>query len=266
MENAPGVARCVFCGKGPTAGVTAPPQSPSRSRLAVLLGLLLAAVALWRFGPLGRNPERDCQGGATAEVVWRTPDEKAPRLDLPNVYQIDPRLTPYIELARLRTTGTRRYGDNNDHQLRHLHQGVVDGLHAVGANAYFHAPSRQVGQDLSETVTSAVLAHPGPIKRAVRDQYFPGGLAAMVFQIAPGSTAEQGGLRVNDLVVRLGSRPIDGTLPHETLVQASAAVPSGGRVELEFVRDGEVRTVQLERKGDRFGYWSQTVPILEVVE
>ena len=179
----------------------------------MLLALLLGAVGLWRFGPFGGNSERDCQGGATAEVVWRTSDEKAPHLELPYVNQIDPRVTPYVELARLRTTGTRRYGQNNDRQPRHLHQGVVDGLHPAGANAYFHAPSTPVGQDISETVTSAVLAHPGPIKRALRDRYFAGGRAAMVFQLTPGGGAERSGLRVNDLVVRFGDQRIDGDLP-----------------------------------------------------
>jgi hypothetical protein len=260
MENAAGVARCVFCGKGTVAGA-APPQS--RTKLAVLAALVLVALILWRFPPFRGGGERDCQGGASVEVVWKTADAKAPRMELPYVNQIDPRVTPFIELAQLRSTGTRRYGENNDRQLRHLHQGVVDGLHAAGANAYFHAPSRPVGQELVETVTSAVLAHPGPIKRALRDRYFPTGRAAMIFQLQPGGGAEGGGLRVNDLVVSVEGRAIDGELPSETLLRAATALP---RAEVQVLRDNQLLTLHLERQGKLFGYWSQTVPILEVTE
>ena len=264
MENAPGVAKCVFCGNGATTVAAAPAAPQSRAKIAVLGGLVLVAVLLWRFPLFSRSSERDCQGGTTAEEVWKTADPKAPRIELPNVNQIDPRLTPYVELARLRSTGTRRYGENNDRQLRHLHQGVVDALHLAGANAYFHAPSRPVGQDLSETITSAVMAHPGPVKRALRDRYFPSDRAAMIFQLAPGGGAERGGLRVNDLVVGFNGQPIAGDFPTDALFRIASA--AGDRAAVEIVRDNEVRTLQLERRGKLFGYWSQTVPILEVVE
>jgi hypothetical protein len=231
--------------------------------------LLVVAVALWRFAPFNRNPqaEADCQGGTSAEVVWKTADASAPRIQLPNVNQIDPRLTPYVELAKLRSTGTRRYGQNNDRQPRHLHQGVVDELHAAGANAYFHEPSKPVGQDLSETITAAVLAHPGPVKRALRDRYFTSGRAAMIFQLEAGSAAEKAGMRVNDLVVSLAGQPIDGPLPTETLIQMSSGVPPDGEVEVQVVRDNQVQTLKLRRQGaDKFWYWPQTVPIVEVVD
>src|SRR5439155_4600804 len=140
-ENAPGVALCAFCGR-PLGGAAAAPPA-ERGKLWLLLGLLVVAVGLWRFSPFKRNnPESDCQGGASVEVIWKTADAHAPRIALPNVHQIDPQVTPFVELAKLRSTGTRRYGQNNDRQPRHLHQGVVDGLHAAGANAYFHQPSR----------------------------------------------------------------------------------------------------------------------------
>jgi hypothetical protein len=239
----------------------------SRARLMLLGALLVVAVALWRFGPFGRNPEADCQGGSTAEVIWKTADASAPRIQLPNVNQIDPRVTPFIELAKLRSTGTRRYGQNNDRQLRHLHQGVVDGLHASGANAYFHEPSKPVGQDLAETITSAVLAHPGPIKRALRDRYFGSGRAAMIFQLQPGSAADKAGLRVNDLVVSFAGQPIEGQLPTEALLRMSAGVPADGQAELVVVRDNQLQTLRLRREGsDKFWYWAQTAPIVEVID
>src|SRR5690242_2100956 len=127
MENAPGVARCVFCGKSGAAAAPPAPQSPAK--IVALVVLVLVAVGLWRFSPFRRNTESDCQGGTRVESVWQTSDPKAPRIQLPNVNQIDPQVTPFVELARFRSTGTRRYGQNNDRELRHLHQGVVDALH-----------------------------------------------------------------------------------------------------------------------------------------
>ena len=266
MQNAPGVARCIFCGKPSVAAVPPPPQSPAK--IVVLVVLLLVAAGLWRFPPFGRvRSERDCQGGTSVEVVWQTADPQAPRIQLPNVNQIDPLITPHVELARFRSTGTRRYGDNNDHEPRHLHQGVVDALHLAGANAYFHAPSRPVGTDLAETVTTAALAHPGPIKRALRDRYLASGRGAMITQLLPGSSAQRNGLRVNDLVVGFNGQSLEGNLPSEVLYRLSVAVPPGGRAELEVVRGNDVLTLHLERSdAEKFGYFSQTVPILEVVE
>jgi len=238
-----------------------------RARLLSLGILLVIAVGLWRFGPFGRNPEADCQGGTSVETVWKSSDASAPRIQVPNVNQIDPRVTPFIELAKLRSTGTRRYGQNNDRQLRHLHQGVVDGLHSAGANAYFHEPSKPVGQDLAETVTAAVLAHPGPIKRALRDRYFASGRAAMIFQLQQGSAADRAGLRVNDLVVSFAGQAIEGDLPTETLQRMSGAVPPDGEAEVVVVRDNQVQLLKLRRRGaDKFWYWAQTAPIVEVVD
>jgi hypothetical protein len=266
MQNAPGVARCVFCGKSSTITVPLPPQS--RGKIVVLVVLLLVAAGLWQFPPFARaRSERDCQGGTSVEAVWQTEDPKAPRIQLPNVNQIDPLVTPHVELARLRSTGTRHYGDNNDHEPRHLHQGVVDALHLAGANAYFHAPSRPVGTDLSETVTTAALAHPGPIKRALRDRYLASGRGAMITQLLPGSPAQRNGLQVNDVVVGFNGQSVEGHLPSEVLYRLSVAVPPGGRATLQVIRANQVLTLNLERQGaEKFGYFSQTVPILEVVE
>jgi hypothetical protein len=264
-DNPPGARNCRICDH--VLGTAAPARSRSRLKLVVLGGLLGVAVGLWRLSPLSRNPEADCQGGATAEVVWKSEDASAPRLELPNVNQIDPRVTRFVELARLRSTGTRRYGQNNDRELRHLHQGVVDGLHAAGANGYFHQPSKPVGQDLSETITTAVLAHPGPIKRALRDRYFAGGRAAMIFQLGPGGAAEKAGMRVNDLVVSFAGQPIEGALPTETLLRMSGGVGPDGEAEIVVVRDNQVQALKLRRQGaEKFWYWAQTVPIIEVVD
>jgi membrane-associated protease RseP (regulator of RpoE activity) len=266
-ENGAGAALCAFCGATVDAGGAARPAQ-QRGKLALLLGLVLVAIVLWRVSPFRHLAlEDDCRGGASAEVIWKTSDPRAPRIELPNVNQIDPAVTPFIELARLRSTGTRRYGENNDRQFGHLHQGVVDGLHAAGANAYFHHPSRTVGQDLAETETSAVLAHPGPVRRALRDQYIPSNRAAMITKLQAGGIAEQAGLRVNDVVVAVNGQPVGGSVPSETLLTLTTATPAGGVAVLQVLRDNEVKSISMPRQGKgKFGYWSTTVPLVELVD
>ncbi len=263
-EIASQVGLCPFCGQM----VDAQPGKTPRSQLYLLIALVVVGLALWRFSPFGGGGgEDDCLGGRRAEVIWKATDPKAPAMVLPNVNAIDPRVTPYVELARLRHTGTRQYGKNNDEKFGHLHQGVVDALHEAGANAFFHARSKLVGEDLSETVTTAVIAHPGPTKRALVERHFPAQRAAMVTGLVKGSRAERGGLRINDILIAVAGQPI----PPGDLVQhlnaGLAGVPSDGDLELQIIRNNATQIVHLKRDGDdKFGIFSTEVPILEVIE
>ena len=63
---------------------------------------------------------------------------------------------------------------------------------------------------------------------------------ALISDIQPGSAAEEAGLQVDDIIVRVDSRVINNS---RELANAIGLKGSGEQVEIEFVRDGERREV-----------------------
>lgn len=266
------VVLCPYCGARPTprrpggsAGVAPGAESPQRRRLYLLLGVLAVVLALWRFGPLGRTGTMGsdaCAGGGKAEIFDRAA-APSPLVGPEDVYQFDPAVTPYVAQAQLRHTGNREYGLKNDRELRHIHDPILEAVKSVGANAYFHQPSRQIGSDTWETVTTAAVLHPGPLRKGLRDAHFPSGRALMVVQVTPGGAADRGGLRVNDLIVSVAGRPVEAR--SEALPMAMGVVPADGAVEVKVLREGAIESLRLVRPGeDKFLFWAAVAVILEV--
>jgi S1-C subfamily serine protease len=63
---------------------------------------------------------------------------------------------------------------------------------------------------------------------------------ALVSDIQPGSAAEEAGLKVDDIIVRVDNRKIDDS---RALLNAIGLKGSGDTVRIELLRDGETRTV-----------------------
>jgi S1-C subfamily serine protease len=63
---------------------------------------------------------------------------------------------------------------------------------------------------------------------------------ALVSDIQPGSAAEEAGLQVDDIIVKVDNKRIDDS---RALANAIGLKGSGERVEIELLRDGETRTV-----------------------
>jgi serine protease Do/serine protease DegQ len=63
---------------------------------------------------------------------------------------------------------------------------------------------------------------------------------ALVSDVQPGSAAEEAGLRVDDIIVRVDDRKIDDS---RALLNAIGLKGSGDTVRIELLRDGETRTV-----------------------
>jgi serine protease Do/serine protease DegQ len=63
---------------------------------------------------------------------------------------------------------------------------------------------------------------------------------ALVSDIQPGSAAEEAGLRVDDIIVKVDNKRIDDS---RALANAIGLKGSGDEVEIELVRDGKTRTV-----------------------
>lgn len=63
---------------------------------------------------------------------------------------------------------------------------------------------------------------------------------ALISEITPGSAAEEAGLRVDDIIVRVNDKKIGDS---RELATAIGLKGSGDKVEIEYVRDGSKRTV-----------------------
>jgi hypothetical protein len=258
---APSLAICPQCGEVVSAAL--PPAARGGGRRTLLLLLALAGtlgLAVWaRLTP----PAAACRGGERVVVDWRATDPATPRFRSSSLNQIDPAVTPHVRLAVLRHFGNAIYGDKCDHDFGHNHQAAVDAGHAAGGNAYFHAPARRVGDDQVEVTTTIALAHPGPLPRALRDRYFPGGKVVMINHLLTGGVAERAGLRVNDLLVAIDGHPVP--TDDDEAFGALTHVPPDGTLRFDVLRAGEVRAVTMVRHGkDLFGYWRLVAPILDV--
>jgi S1-C subfamily serine protease len=85
----------------------------------------------------------------------------------------------------------------------------------------------------------------------------------MVVHIRRGAAAEEGDLRVNDLLVSVRGQPVDADA--DQLVALLSQIPADGTVDVQVVRAGELHTLHLKRRGsDKFFFWSTPAPILEV--
>jgi len=75
----------------------------------------------------------------------------------------------------------------------------------------------------------------------------------VVQQVMPGSPAERAGLRQGDVITRIDSRPVED---HETLVNVLSRHQVGDRLDLQIMRNGQNRTMQVtlgERGSSRQG-------------
>jgi serine protease Do len=82
-----------------------------------------------------------------------------------------------------------------------------------------------------------------PLSDELRDQLdIPAGQrGALVAGVAPGSAAEQAGLRQGDLVVGVGAKPV--TSPSEAATAIRSATRDGKSVALRIMREGQARFV-----------------------
>jgi membrane-associated protease RseP (regulator of RpoE activity) len=181
-----------------------------------------------------------------------------------NLNQIIPALVPHVRLAVLRHTGNAIHADKCAHEWGHNHQRAVDEGHRLGGNAYFHDSPQPLGAGQFEVRTTIAVAHPGPVTRAIRDRYFPGGEVVQVLRLIPGSVAERAGLAVNDLIVSANGAA--APLSTDAMLEVFNGVPPGGPLTLEVIHGGTVRTLAMVRAGtDKFGVYMGVDPILEVV-
>jgi hypothetical protein len=257
-----GVAVCARCGHPVQQAPSSGSSTVVKRRLLMLLGLaVVLAFALRTWTKPGRAGDK-CRGGEHVTVEWSETSPAVARMDLPRLEQIDPLVTPYVRRAVLRHRGNATYADKCVHEYGHNHQPAVDEAHRAGGNAFFHAPPRSLGDDQFEVTTTVVVAHPGPVPRAIRDRHFPGGRAVQVIWVGPGSPAERAGLARNDLIVAVDGRPTPADAP--AIMDLAAAVPAGGQLTFEVIRAGAAQTVRMTRDGDKiFGFRTVESPILE---
>jgi hypothetical protein len=250
------LAICPQCGE-----VRAAPRPDGPRRLRLLLGLT-AALALVMAVQLWRRPSSVCRGGDHVTVEWRA-DPGTPRLASRHPSQIDPAVTPYVRLAVLRQLGNAAFGDKSDHEYGHIHQAQLDVGIEAGGNAFFNAPARRLGFDQVEVTTTIALAHPGPIARALRDRLFPSGQVMMIVRVIPGSAADRGGLKVNDVMVTINGQPVPAG-DDEAFKALTGSIPADGTMRLEVLRAGALQTLTLVRPGDKlFGYTWVVAPVVE---
>ena len=71
--------------------------------------------------------------------------------------------------------------------------------------------------------------------------------AAGVAEISSGSAAEKAGLRVGDVITRVGDRTVDGA---DALIAAIRSHRPGDEVTLTYLRDGQESTAQVTLGSD----------------
>ncbi len=86
-----------------------------------------------------------------------------------------------------------------------------------------------------------VVPHPLSPDRA-RQLKVPEGQGALIGSILPGSPAEKAGLKVDDVVVAIDGKPVDGP---SSLRNRTFTLEAGTEVPLSLVRSGEPRTVRV---------------------
>jgi hypothetical protein len=255
-------ALCPYCGQA-TPSTSTP--SPGRSRWRLLLVLLvvavLAALGLRRLDRSSGEAGR-CMGGESPVVEWRSPEPRR-EFAVSHLFQIEPIGIPYFKLADIRTTGNAVYGKKCDGEWGHIHDPVYFAVSREGGNAYFNNPATAFSGGNVEVVVTAVLAHAGPLPKAVKDLHFPEGRALMVVHVTPGTLAEAMGLHAGDLLARF-----NGVALSQGTIRQMEAIPivADEAVDIELVREGRPLTLHTSRKGkDKLGYNYGEVPILEVV-
>ncbi len=259
-EVDPALMVCPHCGRLVAEAV--PGATGGRRRL-LLLAALGATLALALFTLARPKPNRnDCRGGEHPTIEWKAPPGTV-RDENGHLTGIDPAVTPHVRIAVVRHTGNAAYARNCEHEYGHNHQPVVDLGHQLGANAYFHDRPRPLGAGEFEVTTTLVVAHPGPIPRALRDRSFSSGRAMQVVRVVPGGVAEGAGLAVNDLVIALNGQP--AAVESGGFLHQLDAIPAGGRLQLDVIRAGEPRHLTLVRDGrEKFGIVAIDAPVLEV--
>jgi hypothetical protein len=226
--------------------------------LLLLLGLagVLAVAARVLMKPAAVT-EKDCQGGEQPTVTWQA-KTAVPVTRSKYLNAIHPELTAHVPIAIVTHRGNRVYATKCDSEYGHNHQPVIDIGHAKEANAYFHKPSRAVGDGEFEVSTVLAVARTAAMPRALRDRHFPEGQALMVYHLVKGAPAELGGLRVNDLLTSVDGQAV----PPDP--DALMVVLGNGPETMTFdvIRDGQPQTVRLTRKqGQRFGLHAMAAPV-----
>lgn len=86
----------------------------------------------------------------------------------------------------------------------------------------------------------------------------------MVSSVVAGSGAEKGGIRTNDLIVRIAGQAPLGPEPGFAAKALMRVAQPGSTVVFEVVRAGALVSLRLVKEGEQFGIHLATVPILRV--
>lgn len=174
----------------------------------------------------------------------------------------EPRL-PHFELGTIKVRADERH-IRASFQPTAFHSAEVAPARAMGANAVWHKqvdtnlPELELGQ--AETTDVFYLVYLSELPDQWRGPL--NGVGCWVNSVEPGSDAEAGGLRADDVLLDVDHQRVDGrSFSGCELVGAMRQAPAGQAVVATVLRGGQTLDLTLVRHGERFGFQFNMIPI-----